>query len=348
MDTHSITVLKKRIDTEYGTSIPRSTLDQLLATCAPEFYEARKRVRAGHPDWLTLKTYSTFCRYDERHEDYERLLQEFDSELKFPASTRSQFFGDGFGDGSLNSYRIVQHGGQKYFEKIYLKESPDFKNSVWFYRDVQPKLSEAGLRTPRLDAIIEGRFLSIVRVELVEDAQPITRAEALRFYQEQFHTMYDVERAQVHGPGRSFTKHTLYLDGKRKAAAYGAASLYESGATLTAMEEATRGATLMFCHGDWYSKNVNREGIVFDWDRCGFYPAGFDLGYCLSKSFRAESLSELDRAIHQSIPVSLRSQCVPAAWFFCLVFYSRRIGVRSSDAFLRALYDEVKTIFGLT
>lgn len=132
--------------------------------------------------------------------------------------------------------------------------------------------------------------------------------------------MYDVERAQVRGPGRSFTKHTLYLDRKRKAAAYGAASLDESGATLTAMEEAVRGATSMFCHGDWYCKNVNREGIVFDWDR----------------------------AIHQSIPVSLRSQCVPAAWFFCLVFDSRRIGVRSSDAFLRELYDEVKTIFGLT
>lgn len=342
MNAHFIAVLKKRIDARYGSNLSSTLIDSILQENAPEFYQAKNLIRTGNLSWITLKKYSTFCRYDESHEQYVDLLQTFDPTLKFPPCLKAKFIGDGFGDGSLNSYRIVKFSNKQYFEKIYLRASSDYKNILWFYKNLQPTLVNTGVKNPALKSITEGDQLAIIYTEYFEDTTPIVDASAL--YAEKFQSFFDIKQSACRTNKNNFMTHALYIDGKKKAATYAPYSLDNGHEALTTMEESMSITVQIFSHGDWYHKNINKEGVIFDWDRCGFYPAGFDLAYCLSKSLAIKSLDQLDSAIKQFIPQSLLAQCQQSIWFFCFIFYSRRVGVQLPVPLLRNLYTKVKSM----
>lgn len=346
MNTDSIARLKHQLIAAHGERMPTSVVDDFLAAHASDMLEARRAARAGPIDWPTLVRYSTFCRFDERHANYESILKAFDPALRLPDSSNCAFLGDGFGGGSLNAYRRVDIDGVPCFEKVYLKDSPDYRNSLRFYRDVQTPLAHAGLKSPAFLRAVEGDTLSVVYSALVRSAAPTTKAKAISRYRKHFDRLMRVEIPSTPAWNTAFTDHALYQDGVEKAAAFISASLGEDPAILSTLETSMGEAIMVFSHGDWYRKNINTRGVVFDWDRCGMYPAGFDLAYCFSKSLKVESIVDLDRAIKRHAPRFVRTACMPALIFFSLIFYARRVGVQAPDSFLRELYLRARDFAG--
>ena len=319
MDTQFIVKLKRKFVAKYGARAPSSIVNDYLIAKAPEFYQARAIIHSGNADWPILKKYSTFCRYDESHKEYKSLLQEFDPALRFPDTTYAQFIGDGFGDGSLNSYRLVHIHNKHYFEKIYLKESLDYKNIMWFYMNIQRIIASAGLESPAFGYLVEGDRLSVVYSEFINDTRLIPRTSAMSYYKKKFHIFNNINPQSDDMHAFNFINHVLYQDGKRKAIKFISQSCDEGFEAVSIMEKKVNNAMTIFSHGDWYLKNINRKGIVFDWDRCGYYPAGFDLAYCFSKSFKVISLTGLNRIINKVAPSILSTECIPVIWYFCFI-----------------------------
>ena len=93
-------------------------------------------------------------------------------------------------------------------------------------------------------------------------------------------------------------------------------------------------------HGDWYHKNISGIGEIFDWDRYGYYPVGFDIGYCFSKSVKSNALSVAEKRVFEYLPQSLLRSYQRNFWFFCFIFYSRKVGRILSDHDLNSLFNK--------
>lgn len=56
----------------------------------------------------------------------------------------------------------------------------------------------------------------------------------------------------------------------------------------------SRGTTFIFAHADLHLNNISSNGIIYDWDSSGYYPAGYDLAgiICEKKLYDSTDISK--------------------------------------------------------
>lgn len=338
--------IKNYLVRRFGHQVPSADLLDYLEANAPEFTQARRSMFAGQLDWQNLKGYSMFCRFDTSPEDYQKWLERFDADLYFPEMKWLGFVGDGFGEDCLNSYRHVKIGQQDCFEKIYLKDSKSLQNLLIIDREVAPVLNAVGVKIPRIIESCSGSKLTSVYTELIIDHRPLEKHQTVDFYFAIWQKFKLIREQDVSCSFADFESHALYQDGLNKAKI-----LVETwfpgdgGRRLMELIQLTRATLLVFSHGDFYHKNLSQDGSVFDWDRCGFYPGGFDLAYCLSKSIKNPSLPEWLEQMEIKLAENEVSSWMPALIFLSFIFFVRGTASKASDEFLKGLFLEAEKRF---
>lgn len=338
--------IKNDLAVRFGQRVSSVDLLDYLDAKAPEFAQARRSLFAGQIDWQSLKGYSMFCRFDTTPEDYQKWLESFDAELHFPEMKSLGFVGDGFGEDCLNSYRHVKLGPQDCFEKIYLKGSKSLQNLLIIDREVAPGLVAVGVNIPRIVASCSGSKLTSVYTELILNHRPLEKHQTIDFYFAIWQKFKLIREESVSCSFADFENHALYQDGLKKARSLVENWFPVDGARrLIRLIHLTQAKPRVFSHGDFYHKNLSQDGSVFDWDRCGFYPGGFDLAYCLSKSIKDPCLPELVEQMEFKLAGNEVSGWMPALVLFSFIFFARGTAGRASDAFLKDLFLEAEKQF---
>lgn len=141
-----------------------------------------------------------------------------------------------------------------------------------------------------------------------------------------------------------FSREPLYQKGLNNAEAFLAVNSIEYGKyTLNKMHEYFTNLPFeerFFTHGDLIPANIFGENGLLDFDKCGFYPASYELAYLASKSLSFDSVKNLEDYLMQEIQKFSPINQV-AFYYFAFVYYSRKSGVKSSDVFIMALWQRL-------
>lgn len=324
-------------------SIEPHQLDHFLKNHLPAHHEAKKRLAMGWADWEALKKYSQVAQYYGDHAFYSMAVANFCRiENPYPVKT-AEFIGSGTGKYTLDSYRKIQiEDGRVLFEKVYKNDTDDLKKIKFFMRCVFPQLN-GRLKIPSAE-FHEGEKGTILLFDWVDKIVAVDKGEVLDFY-------IDFREAALDVAVPSGMESSVECDFTREPMFQSGVSSSKRWLELNVSSEVSKQIPffvdyfknmppdeLVFTHGDIFPANAAKGGIVIDFDRCGFYPASYELAHVSSKSFHFESLDSMLSVLNKEInKFSFSSQM--AFYFFAFIFYSRRIGVKSSDAFLLELWE---------
>lgn len=315
------------------------TLDQLeriLRRNRSALASGVKALKARMLDIGTLRKVSRLMPYLGDHELYESSLRNVDPALDLPGLEQPHFIGKGVGIGSMDCYRRARFEGRQVFEKVYLIDSDAFRKMMWFHDTVLPEFADR-IRTPALSHVVRGKRLAAAYFELLPDTKPVAK-EQLLTQALHLRDVFDGYTPAGLGPViADFRRETLYADGVQH--------LHDvmTGAGLGVSLRSWAECRLMlpdvprlFTHGDMAHSNVLQSGHLLDLDRCGFYPAGYEFGYTLSKSRRFDSIAAFDdlaeTVILRGCPFTRL-----ALYYFSAVFYARKAAVETPKDFVPAL-----------
>lgn len=335
MNNRAVSIFKRDLRQKFGDHISKEALFSRLRSDFPDIVAASNRVSSMDFHWEDLKLYSTFCRFYIDSDRHEKILTHFDGKLDLTPFVFESWVGDGFGKDSLNCYRIVSHKGRKFFEKIYKNESEDLRKILHLHHPKNPTIDQLNIHTPRIQKLLKGDVLTAVYFEYLDGLKHSSREQALVNYNNFFLKAYKFTGENI-GDSKDFLSHELYKEGREGALEILKSTYVERFFELEAQVSRSR---VIWSHGDWYHKNITPEGVIIDWDRCGYYPVGFDLGYCFSKSVTAEGLESDALLGSRHIPKVIHESYLANFLFFCFVFYSRRVGRLVSDRDLKYLFD---------
>jgi hypothetical protein len=335
MNNRAVSIFKRDVRQRFGDNISKEVLFSCLRSDFPDIVAASNRVISMDFHWEDLKLYSTFCHFYIDSDRHEKILRHFDRKLDFTPFIFDSWVGDGFGKDSLNCYRIVSHKGRKFFEKIYKNKSGDLCKILRLHHPKNSMIDQLNIHTPRIHKILKGDVLTAVYFEYLDGLRHSSREQALFHYHKFFLKAYKLTTKNS-DDSKDFQSHELYKDGRKGALEILKSTDEERFFELEAQVLRSR---VIWSHGDWYHKNITPEGVIIDWDRCGYYPVGFDLGYCFSKSVTAEGLQSGALLGSRHIPKVVHESYLANFLFFCFVFYSRRVGRLLSDHDLKYLFD---------
>lgn len=317
-------------------------LDYFLKTNAASHYEAKKCLAMGGGDWSALKKYSQVAKYYEDHVFYSMAVANVCRIISPIDTKKADFVGRGFGKNTLDSYRKVQlRDGCVYFEKVYKNSSDDFQKIKFFVGFVFPQLAEQ-FRIPKA-RFFEGERGSIVLFDWLERIVPVDKKNIMRFYADfrMAALAVDVPREAMTDVVCDFTREPMFQSGCKSSSSWlkahsssEAVDLLQSGIEyFKSLPVSER----VFTHGDIIPANTARDGVVIDFDKCGFYPAGYELAYLASKSLAFDDLTSMESYLGEEIQ---RFSVVNQAGFylFAFIYYSRRVGVKATDNFLSELW----------
>lgn len=323
-------------------SIEPHQLDYFLKANAPAHYEAKKLLAMGGGDWSALKKYSQAAKYYEDHVFYSMAVANVCRIVSPIDIKKADFVGSGFGQNTLDSYRKVQlRGSGVYFEKVYKNSSDDFQKIKIFVEFVFPQLAKQ-FRIPKA-RFFEGERGSIVLFDWLERIVPVDKKNIMRFYADfrMAALAVDVPREAMTDVFCDFTREPMFQGGCKSSRSWlkahsssEAVDLLQSGIEYFKRLPVSE---RVFTHGDLIPANAARDGVVIDFDKCGFYPAGYELAYLASKSLAFDDLSSMESYIGKEIK---RFSAVNQAGFylFAFIYYSRPVGVKATDSFLSELW----------
>jgi len=234
--------------------------------------------------WSSLRRYSKSCRIFDLHSQYEWSIYNFDNNVKFIESKNKRFVGSGTGTETLNAYRCIDlPNGTRLFEKIYRTEGRDYNSMRNLYTFGYPILRDK-IRIPKLIHISEGEKLSLAYFEYIEYERPATI---------ELYNQISCIASILHRYGKNlvelntdFTTDPKYLEARNRfqsvALRYGFS--FSKSANYISQNEAMLRNSGYQClaHGDLIGVNLSKTSVVYDWDRCGTYPALYDLSYFIS------------------------------------------------------------------
>lgn len=318
-------------------------LDYFLKMNSPAHYQAKKHLEGGQAEWKYLKKYSDFAKYHNNHDFYYNAVRSVCQIEGLPTVKYAEFVGRGAGKGSLNSYRkIILDNNDLYFEKIYKSDSDDLKKIEFFYQNIFPHIG-GKFKVPRL-VLLRGHFGSVALFQWIDNFVPIDREKILDFYR---FFREAVTVLKIPSDSRceilvDFTRESMIQDGLKRSKEWlnlkKRADELKYIDMICAFLKLLPRKELIFNHGDINKANISENGIVIDFDRCGFYPAGYDLAFIASKQFFFEDLNAMEVYLQKDIKdFSLIEKL--GFYFFAFLFYSRGVGVKASDDFLMELWE---------
>lgn len=317
-------------------------LDYFLKTNAASHYEAKKCLAMGGGDWSALKKYSQVAKYYEDHVFYSMAVANV-CRIASPIDIKkADFVGSGFGQNTLDSYRKVQlRDSCVCFEKVYKNSSDDFQKIKFFVEFVFPQLAEQ-FRIPKA-RFFQGERGSIVLFDWLERIVPVDKKNIMKFYTD-FRTAalaVEVPREAMTDVVCDFTREPMFQGGCKSSTSWLKAHFSKEAIDiLLSGVEYFRKLPLserVFTHGDMIPANAARDGVVIDFDKCGFYPAGYELAYLASKSLAFDDLTSMESYLGEEIKsFSFVNQA--GFYLFAFIYYSRPVGVKATDSFLSELW----------
>lgn len=286
----------------------------------------------GHPnDFTQLKVYTERLARRRDHLAYERALQNFDTALELVQGAEfAAFVGSGKGRFTLNTYRRLMRKEWPLFEKVYASDAPDWRKLAVFYRHFAAKFDGGrAVKVPQLVEQHEGGRLGIALFEFVEFVPLQTVSEhvesALRICQE-------LARIDIAGCAteemRRLDLHFGFDRCRRKTAELiGGAG--ESVERLKLLQQYCEVMPRFLAHGDLSMANVGCNGLVLDWDNCGFYPPGFDLALILVLARLELDIDDLENYAGR-LHIAMGARCsyeelrLSLIYFYCVFLSTRR------------------------
>ncbi|TFH88160.1 hypothetical protein EQG41_04450 [Billgrantia azerbaijanica] len=308
-------------------------------------YRALMRGKAGRRDlWRLARLY---CHLED-HGRFEQACQTYDTVLCLKPSIKRRFLGKGWGENSLNVYRqLWDTEGQCLFEKVLFKPSDDYSRLSFFMTFLMPKLNGEFIKTPVIRDMHEGKHLAAVYYEHLDVAE----AGCLHFSQEDrlativtiLRELGNLECADVrirYPEVLDYASVQAYREGQ----CYLHRLVRRSSSQTHPELHALVGKKLVddrrvISHGDLVAENFSRDGWVWDWDRCGYYPVGFDLAWATLNAIDFVGFDDLmqhnERLIGRIYPTwSRRDKLVANTVYFTSIFYCRKFKPGNGDAFL--------------
>lgn len=306
----------------FGTLLP-DQVEFFLSNNLPKHFSAKRRLDTGASDWQDLRLLSAFLKYYDDHAMYENYIRSIDPKIDIPVFLSREFTGSGWGHNSLNSYRkVVDSHRANYFEKVYLIDSPDYEKIKFFYGKVHNFIKNIKVPTA---FFVEGEKLALAYYEWL-DFKPLSTSMLRNYY---FNLKRCFEALPVFvfpDVFMDFISEPMFKDGFRKAELFFDDS-QDAFFLANIRDFLSRSAERCFVHGDLIVENCSESALI-DFDKCGYYPKGYDVAYLASKSMLFSTTEEMVRFF------SVEDHELISFLFFSFIFYCRKIGVKAEDAFL--------------
>lgn len=278
-----------------------------------------------------VKACADRCARQLNHEAYERVLGAYDSGLNFSQEALERHFvGAGRGRYTLNSYRKIVMQGATLFEKIYLRDSVDWRKCDFFYEHVLPGLCGDELSVPRLLDVVSGEHLVVSRFDFVEflvvdERDYIDRLVSVT----QRLASFECDSALVSCELKSLELHFGFERCFRKTQAV-LEQAGEKNSLLLQMKGRCETMPRFVGHGDLSLPNMGVGSIVLDWDNFGFYPPGFDLA--LGAVLKGDLLDAdaLNSMVERVFPSFAKRCTFEMLWFSFVFFYCVFLSARQA------------------
>ena len=292
-------------------------------------------------DWLRFQRFALLER-DGDPARYDKFLRWADPALTLPELSNPRFTGRGWGSWNLRAYRTGMLDGEPVFEKVYHAKSDSWRKITWAHSEVLPRL-ETAIQTPTLLRHVHGEWLVAAYFPLLSDVSPIPVAQlapaAVAFQKAVSGFRWSGSDPVI----RDFRREESYAGGRRKFGDI----LTRAGRDpklLDVVEHWLQRPDMphRFTHGDLVSTNILACGTILDFDRCGYYPAGYEYGRSLGEGHRFGSVDALQSFVDRRLDLPCW-KAKAAVFYFAAVFYSRpREAIRIvSDDFILSLWDRV-------
>lgn len=202
-------------------------------------------------------------------------------------SGKKIFFGTGHGEGAIRNYRVIENE-EKIFEKIVFKDSVDYQKLIMYREFLQDLLRINNILAPRIVNFKGYKFIALFYFEYIDglgedkidnDSEYLNCLkkvlQKLVLVNDYLSSMkmqiiykkeFDLLEGQVLREGVFRIQNiSFFLDKKCKSS------------RIDMLIKRINDMSLVFSHGDLSINNFNSNGYVWDWDRAGYYPAGYDM-----------------------------------------------------------------------
>ena len=293
--------------------------------------------------WYELKRFSKVYSLTENIDLYDTVLKILIPNLEQQTFIeKSSFFGTGKGTNTLNAYRKVHSSGQIFFEKIYRTKSSDLNIMMWFYDKIRPQLNQNIIQMPPIKRIVKSKVITAVYFDFINLNTLSKPSMLLQAFSVSKHLM----SISTSGPKRialvSITKEddnsvlnfeNIYIKTARTYVEreFGDTSIFEQVLTNIFSYDFFLG------HGDLNSKNIFGENYIIDWDSCGLYPIGFDVGKAINWLFldNTTTVERIIAKIENNFKAELNSEIYErfllGVLFFCFLFRASEITYGKED-----------------
>lgn len=278
-------------------------------------------------------------------------LKRYDNQLGFSQVSQATVMDCRGRGGNLNAYRKVHLGERVAFEKVYDADSHDLKRVTYFHEAIKPILGQR-VRTPTIYDVKYGSKLALVYFEYV-DAGPASREIFLSVVAGFCKAVGDLSPSSTEdSSGEEFLTNSLYRAGVGRLRE--AVQRADRDVAIVSLAESFLGGASVnkrFAHGDLIPSNVLGDGWIIDFDRCGYYPDGFDIGRALGEGQVPGCITATE------VEGFLRRQIAPPSdgslashLFFTAVFRARSLhrSRHQDDRTLLGLMDRAVELAGLS
>jgi hypothetical protein len=304
-----------------------------------KYYQMRRRLDRDPNDWSTLREISRVIgHYLHNHKLYTSSIRHADPELTLLELTEPQFVEKGSGAWNLNAYRCGGWQSGYVFEKIYLMDSDAWHKLTWAYETVLPCFEET-IRKPNIVCIVRGEKLAAVYFEYIPGAQSISFDELISRSLHFYRTIVDFRSNSIEPEIWDFRREVMYCKGV-KALRFILKSNNQSVELQVALEDRLLQPDVprVFTHGDLVPQNILKCGIILDFDKCGYYPSGYEFSRFLVMIEKFDDIDSLESFAEEKIVPGcpLTRICV---LYVAAIFYSRRLSsyAQVSDDFILEL-----------
>ncbi|MBP3193855.1 hypothetical protein [Natronogracilivirga saccharolytica] len=240
-----------------------------------------------------LKLLCKVAREFENHVLFERVCEMYANSCIFSNThVKKIFIRSGYGEGALGTYRYVENTkGEKLFEKIVFAKSNDDKH-IDLYSSVLQKYI-VNIKIPLIVSVVRTNELVIYYYEYlnnITDKRQLSnkeKEELLLFYLKE---LYSLNNEDVVFHAYNQFNNLLEDQVVKEGLYYIRRANYPKWINNESLLKFINDVLLTkkhitLSHGDLSYKNFNKDGYLWDWDRAGVYPVGFDLAWGVVSSF---------------------------------------------------------------
>jgi len=280
---------------------------------------------------------------------YEKMIMYYDPEVHFADVEDAGFIGQGKGVYSLNSYRKVTLlvGDKKLpaFEKVFLRDSPDFKKMSWFYEEIYPQIG-SHLDIPEI-ILIKGKRLAVVYFVWFEDLSVPGKDCIIDVYKKVSGILDKVEVSNDMAKQKvisDFSVSSFFHPKYKRAQTWLSVHMGPDNTQHLELicKSVSENSSVKwgFVHGDLNATNLTNTGLI-DFDYCGFHPKMFEYASFIRFHFRLKNRTDFYEVCRSmDLPLQNRDEMLALLFFYFVLSFSK--GGKASNDFLKTIWSELE------